>query len=70
MRPKKIDLESERANLRSGRADFKSEKADSWPERPNGEGTNRQTDKQTNESPPVFYRSYGIQDFVPFGAAA
>ena len=70
MRPERIDLEYERANLRSGRADFRPEKADSWPGRPNGEGTNRQTDKQTNKSPPLFYRSFRIQDFALFGAAA
>ena len=45
-------MESERAHLRSETADFRSGKADSWPERPNGEGTNKQMDKQTNESPP------------------
>ena len=64
-RPKRTDFrpESERTDFRPERADFRPEKAvfrperaDLRPERAWG-GMDGRTNKRTNESPPVFYRT-------------
>ena len=54
MRPERADFRPERADFRPERVDFKPEMADFRPERAWGDG---QTNGQTNESPPVFYRT-------------
>ena len=58
-RPERTDFRPERVNFRPERADFRSERA--WGD----ERTDGRTDRMTNESRPVFYRTSS-----PFEAAA
>ena len=56
-RPEVADFKPERADLRPEKADFRPKRADFRSERVWGGRTNGWMGKQTNKSPPVFYRT-------------
>ena len=58
LKPERLDLRPERPNLRPERPDLRSEG-------PDGGGTNKRTNKRTNESPPVFYRTLSPSGPLP-----
>ena len=53
-----------RADFRPKRVDFRPERVDFRLERAWG-GTHKQTDKRTNKSPPVFYRTSSPSEPLP-----
>ena len=61
VRPGRLDLRPERLDLRPERLDLRPERPDLRPEGSDEEGTNKRmnerTDRRTNESPPMFYRT-------------
>ena len=58
LRPERLDLRPERLDLGTERLDLRPERLDLRPEGPDeGGGTDKRTNEQTNESPPVFYRT-------------
>ena len=56
-RPERADSRPERADFRPERVNFRPERADFRPERAWGGRTDERTNRRTNESPPVFYRT-------------
>ena len=67
LRPERLDLRPERLDLRPERPDLRSQCPDLRPKGPNEGGTNKRTNKWTNERTKV---PCVLQDIVPFGAAA
>ena len=58
LRPERLDLRPERLDLRPERPDLRSQCPYLRPEGPDEGGTNKRTNKQTNErKSPVFYRT-------------
>ena len=63
----RLDLRPERPDLRPDRLDLRPSRPDLRPDRLVG-GTDKQTNKRTNESPPVFYRTSSLSGPLPKNA--
>ena len=57
LHPEMVDFRPERVNFRTEKANSRPKRANFRPEKPDGGGTNGQTNRWTNENPPVFYRT-------------
>ena len=61
----RADSRPERIDSRPKKVDFRPERANFSPERAWKGLTNVQTDKQTNKTPPVFYRTSSPSGLLP-----